>query len=97
MKSESQIKSEYLVVEKYALIVSFLFFVLAVPKLVLGFTDLDVFLGFTKMSALYLFTVGGVIYAVFFYKFWNCPSCSQYPGGRWIIKNSCKKCHVKLK
>ena len=97
MKTEAQIISEYSIIQRNALIVSLLLILSLIPKLVLGFSDLESFMGLSELGALYLSTPGVIIYCVFFYKYWKCPSCSQFPGGSWFIKSKCHKCHVNLK
>jgi hypothetical protein len=97
MKTEAQIIAEYSIIQRNSLIVSFLTIFLLIPKLVLGFSNLDSFMGLSELGALYLMTTGLVTYSIFFYKYWKCPSCFLFPGGRWIIKKKCQKCHVKLK
>ncbi|MDN4504346.1 hypothetical protein QX776_18195 [Alteromonadaceae bacterium BrNp21-10] len=94
--TETEIKEAYAVVMTKAKIVSVIFGLLLLPKLVLGFTDLDVFLGLTYETALVLTVIATVLYLWFYLAYWKCPSCKEFPGGGWS-REQCNKCNVNLK
>jgi len=95
-KVEVDIKKEYAITLRNAKIVSLIFITLFTPKLVFLFTDLKVFLGLTEVTVLIPMAIGTIIYSIFFYKFWSCPSCIKFPGSGWTRKQ-CKHCGVDLK
>lgn len=94
--SDQQIKIKYAAILKQAKIMSVIFAALMVPRLILGFTDLETFLGLNYVTALIPTILGIIIYSVFTYKYWKCPSCSSFPGGGWS-RAACKKCGIELK
>jgi len=95
-KSDQQIKDEYASLLKKAKMVSVVLLVFILPRLVLGFSDLETFLGFNYASALIPLAIGILIAGGFYYKFWRCPACNQFPGDSWS-RTTCKKCNVALK
>ena len=95
-KSDQEIKNQYASLLKRAKIISVIFILLILPRLILNFSDRETFLGFNNITALIPLAIGVIIAAVFYYKYWRCPACNEFPGDSWS-KTSCKKCNVALK
>ncbi len=95
-KSGQQVKDEYASILKKAKIISVVFALLILPRLVLGFSDLKTFLGLNYVSALIPLTIGVIIAGGFYFKYWRCPACNEFPGDSWS-RTTCKKCNVVLK
>lgn len=93
--SQDEIKNKYRSTLTRGKVVSAIFIILALPKLVIGFTDYTSVLGIEKLGALALFVIGTLIYCIFFFVYWKCPACRKYPGGGWR-PSSCKSCGAEL-
>ena len=94
--TEEEIKIKYAAVLSQAKVMTVIFAALMAPRLILGFTDLESFLGLNYVTALIPMAIGSTVYGIFAYKFWKCPSCGSFPGGGWS-RAVCKKCGVELK
>ncbi|NQD35760.1 hypothetical protein HPT27_01925 [Permianibacter sp. IMCC34836] len=95
-KSAAQVKEEYASMMVRAKLVSAITLLLISPRLILGFTDLNSFLGLNYVTALIPMLLGTIVYVVFFKKYWRCPACLELPGGGWTRKQ-CKHCGVALR
>lgn len=72
-------------------IVSAIFIMLALPKIIIGFTDINSILGINSGVAFWLFIVGTVFYTICFLIYYKCPACKKYPGNGWSLKK-CQSC-----
>ena len=95
-KSDQEIKDKYASILKKAKIISGIFILLILPRLVLSFSDLETFLGFNYVTALIPLAIAVIIAGGFYYKYWRCPACNEFPGDSWS-RETCKKCNVVLK
>lgn len=95
-KTDQQIKNEYASLLKKAKIVSIILVLLILPRLILGFTSQETFLGLNYVTSLIPLVFGIFITVGFYYFLWRCPACNGLPGDSWS-RTTCKKCNVVLK
>jgi len=94
MKSE-EIKKLYKTVLFKARIIAAITILMALPKIILRFSENTTFLGRDASFWRISFYLGFFIYIVFLVKYWKCPSCGKFPGGGWFRKK-CKSCGCEL-
>ena len=95
-KTNQEIKVEYASLLRASIVISCILILLILPRLIIGFTSLNTFLGLTYASALIPLAIGVIICVVFYFKYWRCPACNKLPGDSWSRK-TCKNCNVELK
>ncbi|WP_028109137.1 hypothetical protein [Ferrimonas futtsuensis] len=95
-QAKQNVKADYVKILWKAKLASLVMILLSFPRLILGFTDLDAFLGMSYETALLPMILGFVAYIIFAKKVWRCPACNQFPGGGWT-RVECKECKVALK
>ena len=95
-KTDKQIKDEYASILKKAKVVSVFLVLLILPRLILGFSSQETFLGLNYASSLIPLAVGILITVGFYYKYWRCPACNKLPGDSWS-RTTCKQCNVTFK
>jgi len=88
-------KKKYRRLKSQAIIATIVFIALLAPRLVIGFTELDSFIGLSYEAALIPQAIGLVIYCYFFFKLYKCPECRKFPGSGWGLKK-CNSCGVEL-
>lgn len=95
-KSGQEIKEEYASLLVKSKIVSIVFALLILPRIILGFTSQEIFLGLNQTTAIIPMVIGIIAAGSFYYLYWRCPACKELPGDSWS-QTTCNKCNVSLK
>lgn len=93
--SKNEVKKEFAKTIRNAKIVAAIFFILLTPSIVITVKDLEGLYGISKDIWFQIAVSGFVIYGIFSFFFWKCPSCGKFPGRGWFRKN-CDNCGVEL-